>query len=69
MADDVDRAQEVTAMVLAQALSYRKNSDLKKTGTCHNCGEHLADPPGLFCDDACEQDYQRLRRMRSQRLA
>lgn len=28
---------------------------LKKTGSCHNCGEHISE---LFCDADCRDDYE-----------
>ncbi|MHB1539736.1 MAG: hypothetical protein ACYCST_02180 [Acidimicrobiales bacterium] len=68
MADEADRAQQFEQIQLAQSLAFRQNESLPRKGRCHNCNE-LLPPDALFCDDACEQDFQRLRRMRAQRLS
>lgn len=67
MADDADRAQQFEQIQLAQSLAFRQNSSLQRTGICHNCSEPLLNHAGLFCDEYCEQDYTRIRRMRGQR--
>ncbi len=68
MADDVDLAQQLEQIHLDRALAFRQHESLPRTGKCHNCGEPLQ-TDALFCDAACEKDYQRLRRMRAQRLS
>ena len=68
MADDADRAQQFEQIQLAQSLAFRQNSSLCRNGVCHNCGEAVA-PDALFCDEACEQDYTRIRRMKAQRVS
>ena len=68
MADEADRAQQFEQIQLAQSLAFRRDESLPRVGRCHNCNEPLP-PDALFCDDACEQDYQRLRRMRELRLS
>ncbi|MGC8518958.1 MAG: DUF2116 family Zn-ribbon domain-containing protein [Steroidobacteraceae bacterium] len=67
MADEADIAQRFEQLQLAHALAFRQHEVLPRKGRCHNCGEPLS-PDALFCDDACERDYRRLRRMRSQRV-
>jgi len=68
MADEADRAQQFEQIQLAQSLAFRQNESLPRNGRCHNCDESLPQD-ALFCDEACEQDYERLRRMRAQRLS
>ena len=68
MADDADRAQQFEQIQLAQSLSFRQDSSLRRNGVCHNCGEAVS-ADALFCDGACEQDHTRIRRMRSQRVS
>lgn len=68
MADEADRAQQFEQIQLAKSLAFRQNESLPRKGRCHNCDAPLS-PDALFCDGACEQDYQRLRRMREQRLS
>jgi len=68
MADEADQAQQFEQLQLAQSLSFRRDDGLPRRGQCYNCGSPLQQD-ALFCDSECEQDFQRLRRMRAQRVS
>lgn len=59
MSDDVDRANENAAIVLAVQLLARKPAGLIPCGACHFCSE---DVPGdkLFCGVDCRDDHQKV---------
>ncbi|KOF30942.1 hypothetical protein BA746_00290 [Vibrio parahaemolyticus] len=60
MNDIIDIANERVEQNLQAAINAaRKSTDtFLLKGICHNCGEHLDNPNGIFCDSACAEDYE-----------
>lgn len=56
MADILDQADDAVEMLLRASISTKKKAGPQADGTCHNCGEHIAD--GLrWCDTDCRDDW------------
>lgn len=62
MPDDFDRVQlrclEDQAEIQRVATAIKRG--LEPVGLCHNCGDPVLEPGGLFCPGGeCRDDYQR----------
>lgn len=58
MADDLDRAQQESELMLSIQLRQRKPA-LVATGSCHWCSTKLTDgSQARFCDADCRDDFQ-----------
>ena len=61
MADDLDRAQQESELMLSIQLRQRKPA-LPVTGHCHWCETQLtAGSQALFCDTDCRDDHEQFR--------
>jgi len=61
MADDLDRASDLQAALNESAARHREDvPHIVPTGECHAC-EAPADPPKLFCDAACAEEFEKFR--------
>lgn len=56
MADPLEDAEQVTALLLQQALSNKAKVP-EKTGFCLTCEEPTE---GAFCCPECREDYERM---------
>lgn len=65
MADEIDKANELTEVLLTAAINNVRPK-LIPNGKCFNCGEallvHLKG--SLFCDVYCREDYETQERIR-----
>lgn len=77
MADEADMAQELEELALKHALANRKEGvTLPPKGTCYNCDEGLKPVKvgktlqhvRLFCDEACRDDWEKMRAARQRRV-
>lgn len=60
MADILDQASELEAMLNNAAAQFRKPTGPAATGRCLHCGEPL--PNGLrWCDATCRDDFEKAR--------
>lgn len=66
MSDEVDRANELSEVLLEATLKAARPS-LRPKGECYFCGENLMNSflkGSLFCNHDCRDDYERQERMR-----
>lgn len=61
MADDLDRAQQESELMLSIQLRQRKSA-LAATGCCHWCEGALQSDTGHFCNADCRDDFEMYRR-------
>ncbi|MCW2477704.1 hypothetical protein [Candidatus Symbiopectobacterium sp. NZEC135] len=59
MADIIDEANDLTDLNIQHALANRK-PPMIFTGKCRNCRGDIK--AGLFCDEYCRDDYEKLKR-------
>lgn len=61
--------QEIEANYQTALANAKKagESALKPCGACYNCHERLEDNR-VFCDSDCQEDYEKRKHARSQRL-
>lgn len=67
MSDEVDKANELSEVLLAASLKAPRPR-LAPKGECHFCGENLMDSflkGSLFCNQDCRDDFERQERMRA----
>ena len=60
--DQIDQAQEIIneSIKVAVANATAAPQEIPNIGACHNCREPL--DSGLFCDEDCRDDWEKLRR-------
>lgn len=59
MADDVDQANDVSALLLADAIAKKKKTvEAEATGECLNCSTKVA-AGRRWCNAECRDEYER----------
>jgi len=59
VADEIDKAQDREAELLADALAVRKPIGPPPCGFCYNCEEPVH-PGARWCDLECKADWERI---------